>query len=335
MHKVKYYFRKPFQGYFSIEELFSAIGSHLPPPFEAEFSYARHYSKGLFRRIRILLEASRRQGDINHITGDIHFIALLLKKRRTILTVHDCVTLVRPSGPARAVLKYFWFTMPTRRCAYVTVISEKTRRELLGHVDISPSKIVVIPNCVAPEFRPGAPKRYEKGNIRVLQIGTKENKNLIRICRALSNIPCTLEVVGQLSDAQRETLKECGIRYEVSCNLSRDELVARYQAADIVAFASTYEGFGMPVVEAQATGTALLTSNLSPMKEVAGEGACLVDPFSIDDIRRGLKLLVEDEHYREGVILDGLENVKRYRIETVAEQYAALYRKVLDETGRS
>ncbi len=324
--KVTYFQRRPYPRQISIEELFATVREHLPDDIEPVVHVAPEPSKGILPRLRIALDARRRQGDINHITGDIHFIAMMLDPRRTILTVHDCVPLTRSSGMRRILLRYFWFRMPARRSACVTVISEKTRRELLGHVSIDPSRVVVIPNCVAPEFVPGPDRRPDPAGIRILQIGTTENKNLASVCAAVTGMPCTHEIIGQITDRQQALLAEHRIRYENLSDLSRDDLVRRYQAADIVTFVSTYEGFGMPVIEAQATATPVITSDLSPMKEIAGSGACLVDPMDTAAIRETILRLVQDDGYRTGVIRDGLKNIELFRPDAVAGKYADLYR---------
>ncbi len=329
---VTYFTRKPYPGYFSIEELFSTIREHLPDEFTASTHIARHYSRGVLTRLRIAMEAARLQGDLNHITGDIHFIAMALDPARTILTVHDCIPLTRTKGLRRRILRYFWFRMPARRSACVTVISEKTRREFLEHVSIDPSRVVVIPNCVAPEFVPGPTREPDPGSIRILQIGTTENKNLDVVCAALSGMPCTLQIIGRLTERQKVLLAEHEIRYENLYGISQEALALCYRTADIVTFVSTYEGFGMPVIEAQASGTPVITSDLSPMREIAGAGACLVDPMDAVAVREAVSRLVRDAAYRTAVIRNGLKNVEQYTPGSVAENYADIYRKVLSGT---
>jgi glycosyltransferase involved in cell wall biosynthesis len=105
-------------------------------------------------------------------------------------------------------------------------------------------------------------------------------------------------------------------------------MVNEYREADMVTLISTKEGFGLPIVEAQATGRSVVTSSTSSMPEVAGEGAILVDPYSSRSIRDGIKTVIENSEYREAIIRKGFENIGRFSPEKIASQYASLYRKL-------
>jgi len=93
-------------------------------------------------------------------------------------------------------------------------------------------------------------------------------------------------------------------------------------------FASTYEGFGMPIIEAQAIGRPVITSNIGAMKEVALDTACLVDPYDVESIKNGIQKLIRDEAYRDLMIKKGLKNVERFSLETISNQYIALYKSI-------
>jgi glycosyltransferase involved in cell wall biosynthesis len=297
----------------------------------AEAWVCRFRSQGVARRLFNLLEAPFHQGDINHVTGDVHYVTLLLRKKRTVLTIHDCRSMLRLRGARRLVFQWLWLKLPVRRCSVVSVISEHTRREVLRYTSCPESKTRVVPDPVGNEFRP-ASKAFNADQPRILQVGTGENKNLGRMAEALSGIRCRLDIIGRLSPDAKRTLEHSGIEYEWAAGLSGAEVAAKYRDADLVAFCSMYEGFGMPILEAQATGRPVVTSNIEPMSEVAGSGACLVDPFDCASIRRGVLQVINDVEYRNHLISQGFENVKRFRAETIAAQYAALYREVLSRS---
>ena len=111
-------------------------------------------------------------------------------------------------------------------------------------------------------------------------------------------------------------------------NLPYKEILALYRECDLLCFASTYEGFGLPILEAQATGRAVVTSTVASMPEVAGGGACLVDPFSVDAIREGVSKVIREEAYRETLISKGLQNVERFRVEKIAAGYLEVYNNI-------
>lgn len=121
-------------------------------------------------------------------------------------------------------------------------------------------------------------------------------------------------------------LQENNIDYSSCANISDEELLKEYNRCDIVNFPSLYEGFGMPIIEGQATGRVVVTSNLSPMKDVAGGCAVLVDPNDIQSLRQGY---FEAINHGECYIVKGLENVKRFSVETIARQYFNLIKNLL------
>ncbi len=285
-------------------------------------------SRGVLPRLHNMAHAARIRGELHHVTGDVHYVALALPAGRTILTIHDCVSLNRLKGLRRDVLKLFWYSLPIRRCALVTTISSFSKDELLKNVDANPDKIRVVHDPLPSGFEPCSAK-FDTRKPVLLHVGTKENKNLERVARALEGITCRLEVVGRVDERQRAILAECRIDWSESYGLTDQELLATYRQCDMVVFASTYEGFGMPILEAQATGRPLVTSNICSMPEVAGEGACLVDPFSVASIREGVLRVCADSAYREDLVAAGLENVRRFRPERIAADYLALYEEVL------
>jgi glycosyltransferase involved in cell wall biosynthesis len=327
--KVVYFFRKPFTDYFSIEELFGFIQSGLPDNIAYSNYYLRKTSKGFLNRIKSCFEVIPQQGQVNHITGDVHFIAFLMHKKRTILTIHDLEVLKRLSGFSRFIVKLVWFTLPAQRVRYITVISEFTKQELLKMVRITPEKVVVVHNCVSPQI---SFKTYnfnaEKPNI--LHLGTAHNKNLERLIEAIDGMKVKLTVLGHLRENHKQLLFKHKIDYLNYFNLPYSEVIKQYELADIVSFVSLYEGFGMPIIEANAVGRPVITSNRTSMPEVAGDAALIINPESVEEIREALTKLITDASLRNDLIEKGQKNVQRFRPAAVAAKYVELYKSIAE-----
>ncbi len=329
--KVVFFQRKPRPNKnFSLEILFDQIRDNLPQDISWKIEIAKYYSNGFFKRVYIALEAIFKQGDVNHVTGDINFLTIFLKKRKTILTVLDLGFMNHPNPIARKILQLFWVQLPVKRAGYITTISAATKNELLKFVNVDKKKIRVmyIPVAKGMEY---SPKTFNTITPIILQIGTKENKNVLRLAQALKGIACQLEIVGELNQEQISTLVENNINYHNSVNITNEELREKYGKADLLAFVSTYEGFGMPIVEAQIVGRPVITSNLLSMPEVAGEGSLLVNPYSVEEIRRGVLKIIEDEVYRNDLIEKGRKNAIRFSVEKITNQYADLYRSIANQ----
>lgn len=324
---ITHFMRRPRRNVFSIERLYEDIRAAMPEHCRITVWTCRHPSTGLWPRVKDMWAARKEQGDVNHITGDVHYLTFLLDPRRTVLTVHDLVPLRRLKGVRHFVVWLLWYWLPVRRSRAVITISETTRSALLEAVRCNPAKVHVIHDTVSDEFRP-ALRPFDATHPRILQVGTAWNKNIERVAEALEGVPCTMVIVGPLSDAQTGALRRHGIDWENYVGLSRETLVEHYVKADMLVFASTYEGFGLPIVEAQAVGRPVVTSNLSSMPEVAGDAACLVDPFDVASIRAGVLRVIDDENYRNGLVANGFENVERFKSARIAGQYASLYQEV-------
>jgi len=334
MYKLIYLFRRPGTLYFSIERLFRKISAQLAENYFSEFQVENKKLPFASKPFSILANISfmrKNQGDVNHITGDAHYAILGCgNKRLNILTIHDCVLLHQyPAGGIKhKVLKKFWYDLPIKKADAVTVISENTKNEILGFVHCDPEKIRVIPNFVDPVFKPST-SAFNTHCPRLLFIGTTINKNLDRFIAAIQGLEVELEIVGNLTDEQKKALLDAGISYRQSSGLSENELMEKYRDCDIVVFPSTYEGFGLPVLEGQASGRVVLTSDCSPMREVAGGGACLVDPLNIASMHNGLVRIINDPAYRDELIKKGFDNIRHYQLDTITDQYVSLYRELM------
>jgi glycosyltransferase involved in cell wall biosynthesis len=321
MRKIVLVFRKSQKGFNSIENVFYTI----LPFLQAKSVELPYSSSGLINRIKNLFYLLKLKNDIVHITGHDHYI-FLKRFNYSILTIHDIEALKRKKGIKRFIFKKIWFDIPIRNVSIVTTISEFSKNELRKVVNNN-IPIYVIPNPLTLDIK-YQPQIFNSKCPRILHIGVKVNKNLVRLIKALNGIDCRLIIVGDLASEIVELLHNHSIEFEVKTDLSNDQVIEEYYKCDLVSFVSTYEGFGLPIVEAQAAGRPIVTSNVASMPEVAGKGAVLVDPFSIESIRNGVQLVINDSATRSEIISQGLINVNRFKPLTIANQYKDLYSKL-------
>jgi len=317
--------RRPHPQQFSIEAVFEAIRPHLEARFDVRVAVSSYPSSGLVPRLRAVLEARRLQGELTHVVGDVHYLDLLLRRRSTVLTVHDTEFLSRHAGVRAALYRWFWLQLPVRRAQLVTVPSEATRRDLLAVVRCDPSRVRVVPNPVRTGFSPSAAPVRERP--LVLLLGAWPNKNLVRSAQALRGLDVDVVLVGRPDAAQLETLE--GLSVQVRADLNEAQVAAAYRDCDLLLFPSTREGFGVPILEAQASGRPVVTSDRDPMAEVSGGAACLVDPEDVAAIRAGVRRVLSDAVYRQDLVEAGVRNAGRYRPVQVAAGYATVYDEVL------
>lgn len=329
--KITYIFRAPSKER-SIERVFAPIIKQMEQKgntVSSSFAWSSRFWPLAMIANTIRYAIKSYCGGIYHITGDVQYVACRMNPKNTILTIHDCVTLHNENAPSwlkKLVYKY-WYEKPLKRLKRITCISETTRQDLISYFPWAAEKLIVVPNPVGEEFQ-FTPKRFKDSCPQILHVGTRSNKNLERVIEALDGTNCRLDIIGKLSSEQEALLKEHHIIYKNRFHVSDHEILSAYQYADIISFPSLFEGFGMPIIEGQTIGRPVLTSDIEPMKSVAGEGACLVDPESVASIRKGFFKLIEDADYRDKVNAAGIENAKRYDIVAVTDAYASIYNKL-------
>ena len=323
--KVVLIYRRPKPDAFSIEELFRTVAVQLRQRQVEVIEYAAG------NRWQLLGDVVKLRGlraDVYHVTGDVNYLVPFLDRTKTVLTVHDIGHyLFGLSHLKRWIYKWLWLMLPMRAARVVTTVSDETRKNIARHLGAVNRRIETIENCHGELFKPVA-RPFDGACPVILQIGTRAYKNVPRLLEALSGLQCRLVLVGGLTGELKSKLSQHGIRYLQCANLSREQVARQYAECDLVSFVSVGEGFGLPILEAQASGRPLITSDLSPMREVAGDGACLVDPLDVAAIRAGIRKIIDDADYRRQLVARGLKNAARYSPATVGDRYLELYRRM-------
>lgn len=326
--RINFLYRNPFESQFSIEIVFDSLIKCLPKKYNPQKIVLPNYCKGLIPRIRNILFATSNKATINHITGNIHYLALGLPRKNTVLTIHDLNIMYSRSIVRKLILWLFWVYLPVRRLKYITTVSEFSKKEIVRFSFCNPNKIKVIPNFIRPEFK-NTRKDFNKNRPQILIVGTTPNKNIERQIKALAEITCSLIIIGQLNDTMIKLLIHERIEYKNYKNLSDNEMVDCYRKCDILLFCSLYEGFGLPIIEAQSIGRPVVTSEHAAMQEVAKNAAAFADPYSINSIRQAIKKVINKDSFREKLINDGYENVKRFEQNQIMKQYISMYDEII------
>lgn len=310
---------------FSIEKVFNSLWLHLDDRILIDRYTLPLSGASPIVLIRNLM-AVRKFSGLRHVTGDVYYVGIF-GGRRTILTIHDVGSLTSTSLFKRLYVRIFWLWLPCLLSKYVTVISEFSKQELIKLAPFVSKKVKVIPNPVNPNYN-YKPKESISTTPIILCVGTKSNKNLERVIESVKGINCLLHIIGRLSPEQKAFLMEYNVEYINNYSITEDEIFNAYTNCDLVCFVSTYEGFGMPIIEAQSIGRPVITSNLGAMKEVAESSACMVNPFSTISIRAGINKVINDDAYRQKLVEQGQINVQRFSVAHVANEYMELYRKL-------
>ena len=184
-------------------------------------------------------------------------------------------------------------------------------------------KLIIIPNPYNPALKRTA---QSLNNIPIiLHIGTGYRKNLERVIEALNNIECQLFIVGKLSSIQLELLQKYKINYCNEFDVPFCRIIELYEQCTIVSFPSLYEGFGMPIIEANAVGRPILTSKVGAIPEIAKDAAYYVNPYSIIELKTTFEFLLNRKDVCNDLIQKGIYNAQKYSIDKIAQQYSDLY----------
>ena len=262
-----------------------------------------------------------------HITGDVHYVAVLLFWKKSIITVHDLNHYEALTGIRKFIYGFIWFYLPLKIANKIVAISPYTKYQIQNYFDINEKKISVVPNTFL-KFQSStvSSSTIDKSIFQILCIGNTENKNIDRLIEAVAGIDkVRIRLIGNQSAETLNKLKCKRINFSMVSNLSRGELRDEYSSSNVLYFASTKEGFGLPILEAQSLGVPVITSNTTAMPYVAGESAVIVDPYSVESIRESILLFVKREIDIEHLKEMGFKNIERFALFNFIESYKNIY----------
>lgn len=266
---------------------------------------------------------------INHITGDIHYCILGLIGCKSVLTIHDdyCYRQAK-KGLIGKIYKYvFWIYLPIK-LANITLCITKTTRDNIYRL-YNNKKLKIFTNHTWPKEYKYSPKEFNSIKPIILHISTGRNKNLETTIQALSGINSKLIVVENMTDAQIKLARSLNVDFYNTGRISDDEILTLYKKADIISFPSSYEGFGMPIVEGQLIGRCVITTNLPPMNWVAGDGCFFINnPHDYLEMRKTILRIINNKEERECCIVRGLNNAKRFSVEKTAKGLLDIYKNI-------
>jgi len=320
--KVIYYFRNPIPGNYSIESIFNSIIDELKNDIDiALFKTKSSVDMSAILQVRGL------KADVHHITGAVNYLALSLPSKNTVLTVHDIGFYENPvnAGLKKSIYGLFWLQGPLRWAKVITTVSEFTRQRLLEKFSLSGDKIRVIPNPILHQFA-FQPPNVKGFSLRILQIGSGAHKNLKSLILASREMPVHLMIVGYPSTEEIQLMNRYRISFEIYKDIQIDDLLSLYRRCDVLFFASYYEGFGVPILEAQKVGRPVITSNFGAMKEITADSAYLVSPNDIEQIRHAIFELSHNHALYASLVEGGKKNADRFSLKEIAKKYLDVYK---------
>ena len=291
-------------------------------------------------------------GDVDLVHSTTYCAPLFRSRRkRLVVTIYDLTFVTHPEYhlPANVAHCLEGTRSAIERADMLIAISESVRRDLIERMHAPAERIVVTPlaadpglgRVTDPAVLDRARRRYRLPERFVLFLGAMEpRKNLLRLIEAWAALKPVVRretalvvagAQGWLNDSVRsrvETL-ELGDRVHLAGYVEGEDLAALYSLATVFAYPSLWEGFGLPVLEAMACGTPVLTSDISSLPEVAGAAAVLVPPTDVEAIADGLLRLLEDAALRADLAERGRRQAANFSWERCARETLSIYNSVV------
>jgi len=274
---------------------------------------------------------------------------LCLKNVRLILVVHDLIFMEswRYLPPSISLYQnlgriYRRFIVPhaIKKADFLVTVSEYTKNLIVEHYGVEPDRVTVIPNALdASWFSLNAPKIAQRERYILTVAGEAPSKNVRRLLHAFSlyahkvSSPCELKIVG-ISQAKHAVFRKLCEKLKVEHlvhfigYVNDEELKGLYLRARAFVFPSLYEGFGIPLLEAMATGCPIACSNTTSLPEVVGHSALLFDPRKVADMAETIQLILDDDILAGSLAENGYERVRKFDLEHVMQGFENFWRKL-------
>jgi glycosyltransferase involved in cell wall biosynthesis len=322
------------------------VAAQLGPNFRSVLEPSPNYS--IREQFHVPWVLMRERPDVFHAP---HYVLPTGVRAHSVVTIHDCIHLMFPQYlPNRVAYTYARMAMwsAARRSDCILTVSQASKRDILHFFSVPPEKIEVIYNAIDERFwvEPNEDavarvrERYQLNQRFVLYVGNiKPHKNLVRLIEAFAALrhgefdDLKLLIIGD------EISKLPALRRAVhSLKLHKhvrflgyqpdDTLAILYRLASLFVFPSLYEGFGLPPLEAMASGTPVVTSNVSSLPEVTGDAAVLVDPHDVGAIEYGMRRVLTDPVLAAEMRRLGLIRAREFSWERSVARVLGVYQKV-------
>lgn len=256
------------------------------------------------------------------------YIPPLFSANPYVFTIHDLNHLDRPENSS-IFKKLFYKYVIKRGCKkakYIFTVSEFSKKRIISWSGVDERKVINVGNGVSKNFSVIGIKKDFGFKYFLTVSNRKSHKNEINTLKAFkaANLDEEIKIVftGNPSEELKAIITDLNLNKRVIFTgyIKTDELPSLYRGSLGLIFVSLYEGFGLPVIEAMASGIPVVTSSTTSLGEISGDAAILVDPENIEEISAGIRSILYNERERENLIRLGLEQSKKYSWEQVSDK---------------
>jgi len=324
-------------------------GRYLVQRLTGQQRYAHEIVSRLQNRLDIIAPPAKSRGVRGHLWEQISLPRRMrsdllwspsttgpLAVKQQVVTIHDCAYFDQANCFSRSFAAWYQFLVPrlARAARRIIAVSEYSKQRIVELCRVPADKVAVIYNGVGKQFRPhstdevaiartklGLPQRY------ALCVGSLEpRKNLARFLQAWQQVQPRLDGLSLvLVGAKSHVFRDIGLAQppagvQLAGYLDDELLPAVYAGAEFFVYPSIYEGFGLPVIEAMASGVPVITSNVTSLPEVGGDAAMFVDPLCVESIAAGIENMAQSEQLRSELSRQGIARAERFDWQRTADE---------------